>query len=64
SSYQVYVRHDKNTVAEDEDYLPTVLEEHRRIFQAFKDKDVEAGAEAMAAHMDSSRNRHKKTMGR
>ena len=37
-----------------DDYLPTVLEEHRAIFMAFKNKDVEAGAAAMERHIDNA----------
>ncbi len=32
-------------------YLPTVLEEHRAIFDAFVNKDADAGAEATEAHL-------------
>ena len=42
-----------------ETYLKTVLNEHRDIFQAFVDKDVEAGVRAMEIHMDHSKARHR-----
>jgi len=58
SSYQVYIKHNKNTGAQKADYLETVLEEHRRIFKAFENRDIEAGEAAMAAHMDNSKRRH------
>ena len=34
--------------------MSDVLEEHRAIFQAFKDEDPEAGARAMEYHMNRS----------
>ncbi|MEA4923211.1 MAG: GntR family transcriptional regulator [Eubacteriaceae bacterium] len=59
SSYQIYVKHAKTAAMKKDDYLESVLEEHRRIFRAFKDGDVEAGAAAMEEHMINSRKRHK-----
>lgn len=59
SSYQIYVKHTKAVAMKKEHYLETILAEHRAIFQAFKDKDVEAGAIAMMAHMENSKDRHK-----
>lgn len=58
SSYQIYVKHTKAAAMQKPSYLETVLEEHRKIFQAFKDRNIEAGAAAMAEHMDRSRARH------
>lgn len=40
-------------------YLPTVLEEHRAIFDAFAAKDPDAGAEAAEIHMYKSMLRRK-----
>ena len=40
-------------------YLPTVLEEHRAIFDAFTAKDPDAGAEAAEIHMYKSMLRRK-----
>jgi GntR family transcriptional regulator, rspAB operon transcriptional repressor len=59
ASYQAYIRHGRRTFDEKEDYLQTVLKEHRNIFQAFIDKDVEAGVRAMELHMDHSKARHR-----
>lgn len=59
SSYQAYIRHGRRELADKESYLNTVLKEHRDIFQAFVDKDVEAGVRAMEIHMDHSRARHR-----
>ncbi len=58
SSYQLYVKYTNNFDYDDpEEYLETVLEEHRKIFEAIKNKDEEAAAAAMKEHMDSSRIR-------
>jgi DNA-binding GntR family transcriptional regulator len=59
SSYQVYIRHGRRNFDGKEEYLQTVLKEHRDIFQAFVDKDVEAGVRAMEIHMDHSKARHR-----
>ena len=60
ASYQVYLRHiRKVTQPNTDEYLATVLEEHRAIFEAFKNRDIEAGAKAMEIHMDNSRARQK-----
>lgn len=57
SSYQNYLKYKGIESAYDDDYLTTVLEEHRAIFKAFKDKDVKAGALAMEMHIDRARER-------
>jgi len=59
ASYQAYIRHGRRQLDEKEEYLQTVLKEHRDIFQAFIDKDVEAGVRAMEVHMDHSKARHR-----
>lgn len=59
SSYQAYIRHGRRSFDEKEEYLQTVLKEHRDIFQAFIHKDVEAGVRAMEIHMDHSKARHR-----
>jgi GntR family transcriptional regulator, rspAB operon transcriptional repressor len=59
ASYQAYIRHGSRQFDEKEKYLETVLQEHRDIFQAFIDKDEEAGVRAMEVHMDNSRARHR-----
>lgn len=40
-----------------DNYLTSVLEEHRMIFKAFTEKDGEAGAEAMERHIENSKKR-------
>ena len=57
SSYQNYLKYTGIESAYDDDYLTTVLEEHRAIFKAFKDKDVKAGTLAMEMHIDRARER-------
>ena len=37
-----------------DDYLAPLLEEHREIYNAFKDRDASRGATAMEKHMDKS----------
>lgn len=57
SSYQNYLKYKGMQSAYDDNYLTTVIEEHRAIFKAFKDKDVKAGALAMEMHIDRARER-------
>ncbi|MGF6375619.1 DNA-binding GntR family transcriptional regulator [Clostridiales Family XIII bacterium PM5-7] len=57
SSYQLYLKFCNPPNYYAPDYLSTVLEEHRAIFEAFKAHDVEGGALAMTAHMDNARER-------
>lgn len=58
SSYQVYLQYAPRKAPRKKDYLSVVLEEHRKIFEAIKEKDSAAGASAMAAHMDNSAKRY------
>lgn len=58
SSYQIYLKQSSRDFIYEDDYLDTVLAEHKAIFDAFKKKDPEAGALAMAVHMDHSKLRH------
>lgn len=57
SSYQNYLRYKGMASVYDDNYLATVLEEHRAIFKAFKDKDVKAGALAMEIHINRAKER-------
>ena len=57
SSYQTYMKYLRKDEEYPDDYLAIVLEEHRQIFKAFLDKDVEAGAEAIEMHIDNSKKR-------
>ena len=56
--YGIYLRHIPASFEDLERYLNTVLQEHRRIFEAFEAKDADAATEAMAIHMDESQKRH------
>ena len=51
SRYNFYLHHANAGVRYPANYLPVVLEEHRAIFQAFRSRDPEAGAEATEIHM-------------
>lgn len=55
--YQLYLKHMRKPPEDTTAYLVHVLEEHRAIFEAFKARDVEAGATAMANHMGTSKER-------
>lgn len=57
SSYQMYLKYKGMESVHDDNYLTTVLEEHRAIFKAFKDRDVKAGALAMEAHINRAKER-------
>lgn len=57
SSYQNYLKYKGMDSIYDDNYLSTVLEEHRAIFKAFKDKDVKAGALAMEIHINRAKER-------
>lgn len=57
SSYQTFLKYKGMESVYSDDYLTTVLEEHRAIFKAFKDKDVKAGTQAMEVHIDRAKER-------
>lgn len=57
SSYQSFLKYKGAESVYNDDYLSTVLEEHRMIFKAFKDKDVEAGTQAMEIHINRAKER-------
>lgn len=57
SSYQNYLKYKGVDSVYEDNYLTTVLEEHRAIFKAFKDKDVKAGALAMEVHINRAKER-------
>ncbi len=56
-TYQVYQRHCNPSNYYLPDYLATVLEEHRAIYNAFLTADVDAGVLAMTKHMQNSKER-------
>lgn len=57
SSYQNFLKYKGPEAVHDRNYLPTVLEEHRAIFKAFKDKDPKEGARAMEIHINRAKER-------
>lgn len=57
STYQNFLKYKGTESVYGDDYLTTVLEEHRAIFKAFKDKDAEAGVVAMEIHIDRAKER-------
>lgn len=57
SSYQVYTKYINLRRADHKNHLQTILEEHRRIFHAFTEKDIQSGAEAMSEHIGNSKKR-------
>lgn len=57
STFQLYIKQSKKTKSYADNYLDVVLAEHRDIFQAFIDKDVEAGVSAAAIHLDNAKLR-------
>lgn len=57
TSYQIYTKQTKTNHRYLDGYLEQVLEEHRQIFQAFVDKDPEAGAAAIARHLENAKSR-------
>ena len=57
--YNFLIKHANAEVKYPLNYLPTVLEEHRAIFEAFKSKNPDAGAEATEIHMYKSMLRRK-----
>ena len=54
SSYQLYLKYIRETSGFKAEYLPALLDEHKAIFDAFKNKNVDAGALAAEKHMDNS----------
>ena len=52
------LKHIENPSTPKDSYLDEVFNEHREIFNAFKNKDIEAGRIAMANHMDCARDRY------
>ena len=63
SSYQLYIKYtNRRTYDNPEEYLSTVLEEHRRIFEAVKSRNTELGISAMRDKMEKSKERRMEHM--
>lgn len=59
STYQLYLKETESNSAYLDGQLEQVLMEHKKIFDAFVSKDPEAGAVAVAAHLDNAKARSK-----
>ncbi len=57
SAYQTYLKHSAPARTFTSDYLKSILEEHKAIFDAFENKNVAAGRKAMQYHMEQSKLR-------
>ena len=57
SIYQTYLKHSAPAKTYTGDYLKTILEEHKAIFEAFESKNPAAGRKAMEYHMEQSKLR-------
>lgn len=57
STYQTYLKHSAPAKSYTDDYLETILAEHKAIFNAFETKNVAAGKKAMEHHMKGSKLR-------
>lgn len=57
STLHIYIKHSRESQTYEDDYLDTVLLEHREIYEAFRDKDVKKGTSAIAKHLDNAKNR-------
>ncbi|MBK5245782.1 MAG: GntR family transcriptional regulator [Peptostreptococcaceae bacterium] len=54
SSFQMYIKYSRDINSYGKDYLDTVLEEHRAIYNAFLQKNETLAIEAMMLHMENS----------
>ena len=57
SDYQFYIKQTKTNSSYLDGRLGEVLEEHKKIYQAFLDHDPDAGERSVAAHLDHARKR-------
>ena len=57
TTYQTYLKHSAPSRSYSDDYLKTILEEHKTIFEAFESRNVAAGRKAMEHHMKQSKMR-------
>ena len=56
--YQLYLNHLREAPVHGVDYLSLLLEEHREIYAAIKERNGLYGAEAMSKHLDNSLARY------
>lgn len=57
ATYQTYLKHSAPSKSYSDDYLKTILAEHKAIFAAFESRNVVAGRKAMEQHMNQSKLR-------
>ena len=57
TSFQSFLKYSHSATKVDRKYLQAVLEEHRAIFKAIKEKDIKEGALAMEIHINRARER-------
>lgn len=57
STYEIYLKYSTPPRIIFEDYLNTILNEHKAIFDAFENHNVHAGKKAMEYHMNQSKLR-------
>lgn len=57
STYQLYLKEADKNNSYGKHYLNEVLEEHKKMYQAFMNKDPEEGARAVAEHLDNAKKR-------
>lgn len=56
-SYKSYITQTRRVVFYNEEYLLQVLDEHKRILEGIKEKNVEKAKDAMASHLEMSKKR-------
>ncbi|GAB1476620.1 GntR family transcriptional regulator [Bacillota bacterium] len=59
STFQLYLKETDSNSAYLNGHLEEVLAEHKKIYDAFVNEDPEAGAAAVAAHLDNAKQRSK-----
>jgi len=57
TNFQVYTKQRRGEKTYADNYLEEVLAEHQEIFQAFVDRDPEAGAAAVGRHLENAKKR-------
>ena len=57
STYQTYLKHSAPAKTFSDEYLKTILQEHKNSFEAFETKNAAAGKPAMGYHMKQSKLR-------
>lgn len=58
SLYQIYTRYIGSNTQKSENHLQIILEEHRKIYEAFVNNDKSMAVEAMKEHIEKSKLRH------